>query len=129
MIQQPGETTEGMAKSVICSVSYKCKKNTPTIKWNYEDMQNKLLTKEISSNTYRTVANLTFIATLEDNGKNLTCTAQFISGETSDSAPIRVKSEFLHFIHSGHGGKEKVYILKNSQCHVSVITCQFNGKL
>lgn len=101
MIEQPGETTEGVAKSVICSVSYKCKKNRPVINWNFQDMQNTLLTKEISSITYTTVANLTFIGSLEDDGKSLTCTAQFISGETSDSAIIHVKSKFLHFVKNG----------------------------
>ncbi|XP_044063589.1 uncharacterized protein LOC122881428 isoform X2 [Siniperca chuatsi] len=91
MIEQPGEATEGVAKSVICSVSYKCKKNTPTIEWNYNDMQSVPHTKKISSDTYNTVSNLTFIGSLEDDGKSLTCSAQFITGETSYSATLRIK--------------------------------------
>lgn len=101
MSERPGEETEGVAKSVICTVSYKCKKNTPTIVWNY-DMQSSLLTKKISSNTYNTVSNLTFIGSLGDDGKSLTCTAQFITGKTSDSAPLHIKSEFLHVTYIGH---------------------------
>ncbi|TMS11328.1 Myelin-associated glycoprotein [Larimichthys crocea] len=91
MTEKPGEATEGVANSVICSVSYKCKKNTPTIVWNYKDMQSSLNTKMISTDTYNTVSNLTFIGSLGDDGKSLTCTAQFITGETSDSATISIK--------------------------------------
>ncbi|XP_035528098.1 uncharacterized protein LOC118335777 isoform X2 [Morone saxatilis] len=91
MTEKPGEATEGVAKSVICSVSYKCKKNTPTIVWNYKDMQSSLQTRKISSNTYNAVSNLTFIGTLGDDNNSLTCTAQFITGETSDSATIHIK--------------------------------------
>ncbi|XP_031154727.1 uncharacterized protein LOC116049323 [Sander lucioperca] len=91
MTERPGDTTEGVAKSVICSVSYKCKKNKPTIVWNYEDMQSSLKTKENSSNTFITVSNLTFIGSLEDDGKSLTCTAQFVTGETSDSETLHIK--------------------------------------
>lgn len=99
MVEPPGEATEGVAKSVICSVSYKCKKNKPAIVWNYEDMQSSLRTKVISSNTFNVESNLTFIGSLDDDGKPLTCTAQFVTGETSASEILRIKSEFLHVIH------------------------------
>lgn len=101
MDEWQGNATEGVAKSVICSVSYKCKKNTPTFEWNYKDMQSSLHTEEISSSTFKTVSNLTFIGSLEDNGKSLTCTARFMTGETSDSATLHIKGEFLHVIHCG----------------------------
>ncbi|XP_068425817.1 uncharacterized protein, partial [Clinocottus analis] len=91
MTERPGETTEGVAKSVICSVSYKCKKNKPTIVWNYEHMQSSLKTKDMSGNAYNVVSNLTFIGSLEDDGKSLTCTAQFDTGETSDSEILHIK--------------------------------------
>ncbi|KAM8734355.1 uncharacterized protein AB9X84_023185 isoform 4-T4 [Acanthopagrus schlegelii] len=91
MVERPGNATEGVAQSVICFVSYKCKKNTPTIVWNYKDMQSSFDDKMISSDTYRAVSNLTFIGSLGDDGKSLTCTAKFYSGETSDSATIHVK--------------------------------------
>lgn len=102
MIEPPGEATEGVAKSVICSVSYKCMKNVPTIVWNYKDMQSSFHTKKISSNAYNAVSNLTFIGSLGDDFKSLTCTAQFITGKTSDSATFHIKSEYLHVLHSGH---------------------------
>nr|XP_020493058.1 myelin-associated glycoprotein-like [Labrus bergylta]XP_020493059.1 myelin-associated glycoprotein-like [Labrus bergylta] len=91
MIKRPGNETEGVAQSVICSVSYKCKKNTPTIMWNYKDMQSSLQTNKISSDTYKTVSNLTFIGSLRDDNNSLTCTAQFVKGETSASANIHIK--------------------------------------
>lgn len=94
MIEPPSEVTEGVANSVICSVSYKCRKNVPIIVWNYEDMQSSFYLKENSSvNAYIAVSNLTFIGSLEDDGKSLTCTAKFMAGETSASATLHVKSE------------------------------------
>ncbi|XP_010779215.1 myelin-associated glycoprotein-like [Notothenia coriiceps] len=85
------EATEGVAKSVVCSVSYKCRKNKPSIGWNFEDLQSYLKTKFISNNTYETLSNITFIGSLGDNGKPLTCTATFLTGETSDSATLLIK--------------------------------------
>ncbi|KAK2910388.1 uncharacterized protein [Channa argus] len=86
-----GEVTEGVAKNVSCSVFYKCVKNKPTIEWNYKDMQTSLHITDMSSNTHKAVSNLTFIGSLGDNGKSLTCTAQFFTGETSDSATLGIK--------------------------------------
>ncbi|XP_015254789.1 PREDICTED: uncharacterized protein LOC107100712 isoform X2 [Cyprinodon variegatus] len=91
MNESPGELTEGVAKSVICSVSYKCKKNRPTIEWNYSDMQSVVTNYQQASYNYITESNLTFIGSLEDNGKRLTCTAQFATGETSYSTDLSVK--------------------------------------
>ncbi|KAM9723396.1 uncharacterized protein ACNS7B_018820 [Menidia menidia] len=91
MVEPPGQMMEGVAKSVICSVSYKCKKNTPTIVWNYDGMPSSLTTKAISSNTYMTESNVTFIGSMDDNGKYLNCTATFSIGSTSDSAKLDIK--------------------------------------
>ncbi|KAF7648240.1 hypothetical protein LDENG_00160090 [Lucifuga dentata] len=91
MDEAPGELMEGVAKNIICSVSYKCKKNSPAITWNYEDMQSSFHTKKVSMDTYRAVSNLTFIGSLGDDGKSLICTAQFINGQTSASAALHVK--------------------------------------
>lgn len=102
MTEPPGNATEGVAKSVICSVAYNCTRNKPIIVWNYEDMHSSFHTKKISRNTFNAVSNLTFIGSLGDDGKSLTCTAQFITGKTSDSATIHIKSEYLHFIYKGH---------------------------
>ncbi|XP_029959554.1 uncharacterized protein LOC115397408 [Salarias fasciatus] len=91
MVERPDEATEGVAKSVICTVSYKCEKNMPTIVWNYRDMQSEEDTRKISGNSYRIVSNLTFIGSAREDGKQLTCTARFLTGQTSDSATIHVK--------------------------------------
>nr|XP_014267520.2 uncharacterized protein LOC101486455 isoform X2 [Maylandia zebra] len=91
MNEPPGELTEGMAKNVTCSVIFKCRKNTPSVIWNYNNMQSSLNTKQTPNNTYTIVSNLTFIPSLSDDGKLLTCTAQFISGEFSTSATLTVK--------------------------------------
>ncbi|XP_034553460.1 uncharacterized protein LOC117822705 [Notolabrus celidotus] len=91
MVERPGTVMEGVAQSVICSVSYKCKKNAPTILWNYKDMQSLLQTYKISSDTYKMVSNLTFIGSPRDDNSSLTCTAHFGSGDTSDSATLHIK--------------------------------------
>lgn len=93
MTEPPSSATEGVAQSVICSVSYKCRKNTPTIVWNYSDMQSYISIKKVSIDTSEAQSNLTFIGSLDDDGKTLTCTAKFTAGETSDSGTIHVKSE------------------------------------
>lgn len=93
MTEPPSSATEGVAQSVICSVSYKCRKNTPTIVWNYSDMQSSISIKKLSIDTSVAQSNLTFIGSLDDDGKTLTCTAKFTAGETSDSGTIHVKSE------------------------------------
>ncbi|XP_061572527.1 uncharacterized protein LOC133428310 isoform X2 [Cololabis saira] len=90
MTEPPRPTTEGVATSVICSVTYKCSNNKPTIEWNYEVMQSSTKTKTISHNTYSTQSNLTFIGSLGDDGKSLTCTADFKTGKTSDSAVLQI---------------------------------------
>ncbi|XP_030012812.1 uncharacterized protein LOC115434832 isoform X3 [Sphaeramia orbicularis] len=90
MIHPPVEATEGVAKSVVCSVTYKCKKNTPNITWNFEDLQSSLSTKQLSIEDYKTESNLTFIGSLEDNGAALICTAHFDHGETSDSQTLQI---------------------------------------
>lgn len=93
MTDPPQDATEGVATTVICSVLYMCKKNLVAIVWNYKDMQSSSHTG-LFNNTYKTISNLTFIGSLEDNGKILTCTGRFISGETFESATILVKSEY-----------------------------------
>ncbi|KAM4601205.1 uncharacterized protein ACJ7VT_021004 isoform 2-T2 [Polymixia lowei] len=90
MDEETGEFTEGLAKYVICSVSHKCKKDKPAITWNYKDMQSSVHT-EVSKDAYRTMSNLTFIATLDDNGKRLKCTAQFTHRQTSASTLLLIK--------------------------------------
>ncbi|XP_055019477.1 uncharacterized protein LOC110171494 isoform X2 [Boleophthalmus pectinirostris] len=90
MIEKPENLTEGMAKYVVCSVDYKCKRNTPDIVWNFGNMQNKTDTKHISKNSYRTISNITFIGSLKDDRKALTCTAHFRGGETSDTEALHI---------------------------------------
>lgn len=102
MTNPPGATIEGMAQSVVCSVTHKCKKNKPSIVWNFPDMQSKVKITEISKNTYNTSSNLTFIGSLDDNGKDLKCTAEFNKGETSASSVLKIAREFLHVTHCVH---------------------------
>lgn len=97
MTEPPSHATEGVAQSVICSVSYKCRKNAPAIVWNYSDMQSSVSNEKLTTDTFVARSNLTFIGSLDDDGKALTCTAHFISGKTSDSITIHVKSEYSFY--------------------------------
>lgn len=97
MTEHPIKATEGVAQSVVCSVLYKCRKNTPTIVWNYSDMQRSISYEQLPNNNFVARSNLTFIGSLDDNGKSLTCTAQFFTGNTSDSTTIHVKSEYRFY--------------------------------
>lgn len=90
MVQRPRNLTEGTASYVVCSVSYKCKKNAPEITWNFGNMQSKTDTRQLSKDTYLTVSNITFIGSLSDHGKPLTCTAHFHGAKTSDSETLHI---------------------------------------
>uniref|UniRef100_A0A3Q3EXI1 Ig-like domain-containing protein n=1 Tax=Kryptolebias marmoratus TaxID=37003 RepID=A0A3Q3EXI1_KRYMA len=90
MINPPGEMIEGTARSVVCSVTYSCKKNKPSIVWNFPDMLSTVKTMEITKDFYNISSNLTFIGSLGDNGKKLKCTAEFSKGETSASADLKI---------------------------------------
>lgn len=109
----PSIITEGVAQSVICSVVYKCKKNTPTIVWNYNEMKSFFSVETVSRGTFRAQSNLTFIGSLDDDGQTLTCTARFITAETSDSRTIHVKSECT-FYPVGTRGQIVVHFLKGN---------------
>ncbi|XP_029360628.1 myelin-associated glycoprotein-like isoform X2 [Echeneis naucrates] len=91
MVKPPGEVPEGVATNITCSVSYTCKKNKPTIEWNFENMHISSYTKPSMSNTYEAVSNLTFIGSMGDDGKLLTCTAKFLMGETSNRTVLHIK--------------------------------------
>ncbi|CAL8286747.1 unnamed protein product [Merluccius merluccius] len=91
-----GELMEGVVEHVTCSVSYKCKKVTPSITWSHGDTQSTMTTLTVSQDTYTTTSNLTFVPSLDDNGKLLTCAAQFTSGVNSEaSTKLLVKNSQL----------------------------------
>lgn len=113
MTEPPRRATEGVAQSVICSVSYKCKKNAPTIVWNYSDMQSSTAIEKLSIDTYEARSNLTFIGSLDDDGKTLTCTAQFTTGKSSDSGTIHIQSEY-RFSPGGTRGQTVAHLLRGN---------------
>lgn len=79
--------------------------------WNYSDMQSSTSVESVSIDTFVARSNLTFIGSLDDDGKALTCTAHFITGETSDSGTIHVKSEY-RFYPVGTRGQTVVRFLR-----------------
>lgn len=92
------EFLEGQPTEVTCTASYTCPNHLPTIRWNYDNMKTLSHTTKAGKTLFRSVSTLTFIASAEDNGRFLTCYAQFSDGPTQDqSITLRIKSKFDHF--------------------------------
>ncbi|XP_077063934.1 uncharacterized protein LOC143715922 isoform X2 [Siphateles boraxobius] len=85
------DVTEGVAKIFNCSVYHSCQRETPTITWNYENMQVSTRSKTLSGLNRITYSNITFLGAKEDHGKKLICTATFSVGNAETSVVLRVQ--------------------------------------
>ncbi|XP_056330537.1 sialoadhesin-like [Danio aesculapii] len=85
------DVTQGVKQIFTCTVHHSCKKENPTITWNYENMQVSEGTKIVSGFDRVTFSNITFLDTTEDYGKNLTCNAQFSGGNFTASVALYVQ--------------------------------------
>ncbi|KAL1261105.1 hypothetical protein QQF64_008932 [Cirrhinus molitorella] len=85
------DVTEGVAKNFICSVQYSCQKETPTITWNYKNMQITKGSKTPSGLNRISYSNIAFLGTEEDHGKKLICSAKFSGGDVSAVVVLRVQ--------------------------------------
>ncbi|KAL7832094.1 hypothetical protein AOLI_G00296420 [Acnodon oligacanthus] len=85
------DVIEGVAKNFTCKVFHSCKKQTPDITWNYEDMPETVKTKQNRGSGWVTDSNVLFLASMEDHGKKLTCTAKFPYGEITASVVLYVQ--------------------------------------
>jgi len=87
---EPGlaDVTEGVAKNFICSVYHSCKRETPTITWNYKNMQISTQSKTLSGSNRVTYSNITFLGSKDEHGKKLTCTAKFSGGVTAETSVV-----------------------------------------
>ncbi|XP_064167288.1 uncharacterized protein LOC135241083 isoform X1 [Anguilla rostrata] len=83
IITDPGpvEFLEGVVKNVTCSVFYTCSKQQPAIVWSYKDMPASSKTTNMAATKWKTVSSIMFIASMDDHGKTLTCTAEFPDGK------------------------------------------------
>ncbi|XP_035288843.1 uncharacterized protein LOC118235520 [Anguilla anguilla] len=83
IITDPGpvEFLEGVVKNVTCSVFYTCSKQQPAIVWSYKDMPASSKTTKMAATKWKTVSSIMFIASMDDHGKTLTCTAEFPDGK------------------------------------------------
>ncbi|XP_051720121.1 Schwann cell myelin protein-like isoform X3 [Ctenopharyngodon idella] len=82
---------EGVAKNFVCSVYHSCQKETPTITWNYENMQVSKGSKTLSGLDQVTYSSITFLGSKQDHGKKLICTAKFSGGNTETSVFLHVQ--------------------------------------
>ncbi|KAF5880259.1 uncharacterized protein DAT39_023239, partial [Clarias magur] len=85
------DVVEGVANNFTCTVFHSCKSQPPTFTWNYKDIPETVGTKKGPSFTRATYSNILFIASMEDDGKKLTCTARLPSGEISTSIVLQVQ--------------------------------------
>ncbi|KAK9962508.1 hypothetical protein ABG768_007866 [Culter alburnus] len=85
------DVTEGVAKNFTCSVYHSCQKETPTITWNYENMQVSMGRNTLSGLDWITYSNITFLGSKDDHGKKLICTAQFSGQNTETYVVLHVK--------------------------------------
>lgn len=85
---------EGHESIVTCTAKYTCPANTPTLQWNYRNMQAVSNNIKISNTEWKTVSTLKFTASRDDHGKSLTCYARFTGGGRQEqSITLSVKSE------------------------------------
>ncbi|KAJ8332798.1 hypothetical protein SKAU_G00416940 [Synaphobranchus kaupii] len=81
IIHKPEEFLEGVVENITCSVFYACSKQRPAIMWNYKDMQTSSATTRLAPTNWQTLSSIMFIASTDDHGKTLTCTAEFPDGK------------------------------------------------
>uniref|UniRef100_A0A674PKD0 Immunoglobulin V-set domain-containing protein n=1 Tax=Takifugu rubripes TaxID=31033 RepID=A0A674PKD0_TAKRU len=94
--------------SVVCSVQHTCFSSPPLLTISGILGSDRTSDTSLPNNNFVARSNLTFIGSLDDNGKSLTCTAQFLTGNTSDSTTIHVKSEYrFSFFDGGRGISSK----------------------
>lgn len=93
-IQSPDEFLEGHESKVVCTASYTCGNDMPTLRWNYDQMPATKDFKNLSKTEWNAVSTLAFTASANDLGKSLTCYAQFPGGQTLEvSTTLQVKSK------------------------------------
>ncbi|CAM4555654.1 unnamed protein product [Leuciscus chuanchicus] len=88
-----GDVTEGVAKNFTCSVYHSCQRETPTITWNYENMQVSTGSNTVSGLNRVTYSTITFLGAKDDHGKKLICTATFSGGNPETSVALRVQPQ------------------------------------
>ncbi|XP_051720124.1 uncharacterized protein LOC127496296 isoform X5 [Ctenopharyngodon idella] len=111
---------EGVAKNFVCSVYHSCQKETPTITWNYENMQVLTGSKTLSGLGRITYSSITFLGSKQDHGKKLICTAKFSGGNTETSVVLHVQHQVTY---------SSITFLGSKQDHGKKLICtaKFSG--
>lgn len=87
------DVVEGFGQNFTCKVFHSCKSQPPSFNWNYQDIPETVETKKGLSLTWVTHSKILFIASMEDDGKKLTCTATLSDEEITSSIVLQVKRE------------------------------------
>ncbi|XP_026882287.2 uncharacterized protein LOC113587700 [Electrophorus electricus] len=86
---EEADVIEGFGKNFTCTVFHSCKKEPPTISWNYKDMPETSGIKKYGL-SWTTYSNILFLASMEDHGKKLICTAKFPDVQITASVVLQV---------------------------------------
>ncbi|XP_073780301.1 sialoadhesin-like [Danio rerio] len=89
------EVSEGVTQNFTCTVHHSCKKENPTITWNYENMQVSEGTKTLSGFDQLVYSTIAFLGTKEDYEKKLICSAEYSGGNITAFVPLHVPSVMM----------------------------------
>ncbi|RXN36118.1 sialoadhesin-like isoform X2 [Labeo rohita] len=89
------DVTVSIAKEFTCSVYHSCQNKNPTITWNYKNMEVTEGRKTLSDLKWISYSNIVFLATKEDHGKKLICTATFSGAYLTAFVVLHVQLDVL----------------------------------
>ncbi|RXN20871.1 myelin-associated glyco -like isoform X2 [Labeo rohita] len=90
------DVTVSIAKEFTCSVYHSCQNKNPTITWNYKNMEVTEGRKTLSDLKWISYSNIVFLATKEDHGKKLICTATFSGAYLTAFVVLHVQPRFQY---------------------------------
>ncbi|KAG1951997.1 myeloid cell surface antigen CD33-like [Pimephales promelas] len=90
------EVTDGVAKNFTCSVYHSCKRETPTITWNYENMTVSDDSNKLPGLNQVSYSTITFLGSKDDHGMKLICTAKISGKAITASVVLHLQSPFIN---------------------------------
>ncbi|KAG7469193.1 hypothetical protein MATL_G00126370 [Megalops atlanticus] len=98
----PKDCEEGIPVSISCSVTHTCPSHVPSLSWKgIPDKQVMVSHKDNEHGNWETQSMLTFTPTEADDDPEITCTASFYGGKTSETSftlNVKRKANMLHII-------------------------------
>lgn len=94
-IKADTEFLEGVKQNIVCSVTYMCAKDRPQIIWRGEELPGS--TFQVTKEGIKQIAKstLNFTPKASDNGKTITCQADFKGNVQTEELNLSVQSEYI----------------------------------